>query len=133
MTLDEIKINETAIIKDIKLNANTKRRILDFGLIKGTKIIPILKNITGDSRAYKARGCLIAIRNEDAIKDKIDFGNTPEWIRQVGYDPQTSGGLLCSIDASDAEKALDELSKLDIRSSIVGEVIEKKEKAIYMI
>lgn len=74
-----------------------------------------------------------AIRNEDAIKNKIDFGNTPEWLKQVGYDPQTSGGLLCSIDASDAEKALEELSKLDIRSSIVGEVIEKKEKAIYMI
>lgn len=72
MTLDEIKINETAIIKDIKLNANTKRRILDFGLIKGTKIIPILKNITGDSRAYKARGCLIAIRNEDANKIKVE-------------------------------------------------------------
>ena len=73
-----------------------------------------------------------ALRNEDAIKDKIDFGNTAEWIKQLGYDPQTSGGLLCSIDANDAEKAIAELSKLDIKSCIIGEVIEKKEKAIYM-
>ena len=73
-----------------------------------------------------------AIRNEDAIKDKIDFGDTPNWLKQLGYDPQTSGGLLCSIDAGDADKAMEELSKLDIKSSIVGEVIEKKEKAIYM-
>lgn len=74
-----------------------------------------------------------AIKNEDAIKGKIDFGDTEEWIRQVGFDPQTSGGLLCSIDASDVDKAMEELSKLEIKSAIVGEVIEKKEKAIYMI
>ena len=74
-----------------------------------------------------------AIRNEDAIKDKMDFGSAPDWIKQLGYDPQTSGGLLCSIAADDADKAMDELSKLEIKSAIVGEIIEKKEKAIYMI
>lgn len=74
-----------------------------------------------------------AIRNEDAIKNKIDFGNTPEWMKQVGYDPQTSGGLLCSIDANDAEKALEELAKLDIKSAIIGEVIAKADRAIYMV
>ena len=74
-----------------------------------------------------------AIRNEDAIKDKMDFGSAPEWIKQLGYDPQTSGGLLCSIAADDVDKAMDELSKLEIKSAVVGEIIEKKEKAIYMI
>ncbi len=74
-----------------------------------------------------------AIRNEDAIKDKMDFGSAPDWIKQLGYDPQTSGGLLCSIAADDADKAMDELSKLEIKSAIVGEIIEMKEKAIYMI
>ena len=74
-----------------------------------------------------------AIRNEDAIKNKIDFGSTPEWIKQVGYDPQTSGGLLCSIDSNDVEKAIEELSKLDIKSAIIGEVIAKSNKAIYMV
>ena len=73
-----------------------------------------------------------AIRNEDAIKDKIDFGNTPEWIKQIGYDPQTSGGLLCSISSEDADKAMSELAKLEIRSEIIGEVIEKSNKAIYL-
>ena len=72
-----------------------------------------------------------ALRNEDAIKDKIDFGDTAEWIKQLGYDPQTSGGLLCSIDANDADSAMAELSKLDIKSAMIGEIIDKKEKAIY--
>ena len=72
-------------------------------------------------------------RNEDAIKDKIDFGNCPEWIKLLGYDPQTSGGLLCSIDANDADKAMEELSKLELKSAIVGEIIEKDSKCIYMV
>lgn len=72
-------------------------------------------------------------RNEDAIKDKIDFGNCPEWIKLLGYDPQTSGGLLCSIDANDANKAMEELSKLELKSAIVGEIIEKDSKCIYMV
>ena len=72
-------------------------------------------------------------RNEDAIKDKIDFGDTPNWIKLVGYDPQTSGGLLCSIDANDVDKAMEELSKLELKSAVIGEVIDKKDKAIYMV
>ena len=71
-------------------------------------------------------------RNEDMIKDRIDFATTPYWIKLLGYDPQTSGGLLCSIDSADAERALNELNKLDIKSCIIGEVVDKKEKAIYM-
>ena len=71
-------------------------------------------------------------RNEDAIKDKIEFNETPLYVKLLGYDPQTSGGLLCSIDGSDADFAMEELSKLEIKSAIIGEVIEKKEKAIYM-
>ena len=70
-------------------------------------------------------------RNERMIKDKIDFGNMEDWQQLLCYDPQTSGGLLCAIDANDAEAALSELNKLSIKSSIVGEIIEKKEKLIY--
>ena len=72
-------------------------------------------------------------RNEDMIKDKIDFGKCPDWVKLLGYDPQTSGGLLASIDEKDVDKAMDELMKLDIKSSVVGEIIDKKDKSIYMV
>ena len=74
-----------------------------------------------------------AIRNEDAIKSEIEFGNAPEWIKQLGYDPQTSGGLLCSIDESEVDKAIDELKSLDLKSAVIGEIVEKKDKAIYLL
>lgn len=71
-------------------------------------------------------------RNEKAIIDKVDFENISDWQKLVLYDPQTSGGLICAIDAKDANKAIEDLAKLDMKSAIIGEVIEKREKAIYI-
>ena len=49
-----------------------KRRLLDIGLIKDTKIIPVLKSPSGDPRAFSIRGSLIAIRKEDARNIEIE-------------------------------------------------------------
>ena len=68
MNLQELKINEEGVIKQINIEQNLKRRILDLGLVPGTKIIPLLKNISGNPVAYEARGSLVAIRNEEATK-----------------------------------------------------------------
>ena len=46
------------------------------------------------------------------------------------FDPQTSGGLLVSIEKSDAEQCLEELKALGLPCAIVGEVTEKREKKI---
>ena len=73
-----------------------------------------------------------SFRNEEQIKDKIEFGLCPEWIKLLGYDPQTSGGLLCTIDPNDADKAINELCKLEIKSAIIGEIIDKRDKSIYI-
>lgn len=70
-------------------------------------------------------------RNEKMIKDDIDFGDMDDWQKLLCYDPQTSGGLLVSINKDAAEDALKELNKLDIKSSIIGEIIEKSDKLIY--
>ena len=46
------------------------------------------------------------------------------------YDPQTSGGLLISIPEEEAQQLLEKLNTLEIKSTIVGRVIEKQEKAV---
>lgn len=43
-----------------------KRRLLDLGVIKSTKIKPVFNSISGNPIAYEIRGSVIAIRNEDA-------------------------------------------------------------------
>ena len=62
----DLKLNETGIVQSLNCNRKKKRRLLDLGIIKGTKITPILKSPSGDPTAFEIRGTLIAIRKEDA-------------------------------------------------------------------
>ena len=63
----ELKIHEEGIVKKVRGKENIKRRLLDLGLIEGTKIKPVLISPLGDPRAFEFRGSTIAIRKEDAI------------------------------------------------------------------
>ena len=65
MTLNELKLNDTGFIKELKCNDGVKRRLLDLGLIEGTKITPIFVSPSGDPTAFEVRGSIIAIRIED--------------------------------------------------------------------
>lgn len=73
-TLNNLKINKIAEIENINCENNIKRRMMDLGIVKGTKIKAILKSPSGNPKAYEVRGSVIAIRNEDAkqivIKNK---------------------------------------------------------------
>ena len=66
MKLCDLPLNEVGIIDNLNCNENIKRRMLDLGLIKGTKITPIFKSPSGDPIAYEIRKTLIAIRKEDS-------------------------------------------------------------------
>lgn len=65
MTLNELKLGETGMIQDLNCSDGVKRRLLDLGLIKGTKITPLFISPSGDPTAFEIRGSVIAIRIED--------------------------------------------------------------------
>lgn len=73
-------------------------------------------------------------RNEDKVINNVEYklSKEKEWYKYLLLDPQTSGGLLCSMDPKDADKAIKDLSKLDLESNIIGNIIEKKDKSIYV-
>lgn len=66
MNLSELPLNTIGVIDKLNCNGNIKRRMLDLGLISGTKIKPIFKSPSGDPVAYEIRKTLIAIRKEDS-------------------------------------------------------------------
>lgn len=74
-TLDNLNINKIAKIENIYCENNIKRRMMDLGIVKGTKIKAILKSPSGNPRAYEVRGSVIAIRNEDAKMVEIKSPN----------------------------------------------------------
>lgn len=66
MNLSELPLNAVGIVDKLNCNENIRRRMLDLGLIKGTKIMPVFKSPSGDPVAYEIRKTLIAIRKEDS-------------------------------------------------------------------
>ncbi len=51
---------------DERIQGFTRRRFLDLGLTPGTRIVPALENFFREPRAYRVRGTLIALRNDQA-------------------------------------------------------------------
>ncbi len=93
--------------------------------------IPILK----DTDYYAKMGLVPAgtYSNRNYINDKIDISKSIEGhINDILFDPQTSGGLLISIEASRARDLMKYYEEnLETEYRVVGEVIEKQEKFIY--
>lgn len=70
-TLYDLEIENLGKIENIYCTENIKRRMMDLGIVKGTKIKPILKSPSGNPKAYEVRGSIIAIRTEDAKQIEI--------------------------------------------------------------
>ena len=65
-TLDLLPIEKDAIVTELKCNGAIRRRLLDLGIVKGTKIKSIFKSPAGDPTAFEIRGTILALRKEDA-------------------------------------------------------------------
>jgi selenide,water dikinase len=77
---------------------------------------------------YSQRGFLPGglKRNMDFIGSCVEFASSvPEDVRNLLFDPQTSGGLLFSVAAPDSPKLVAALRALPIPAQAIGEVIEK--------
>lgn len=66
MNLYELPLNKVGIVNNLNCNGNIRRRLLDLGLVRGTKITPVFKSPSGDPTAYEIRKTLIALRKEDS-------------------------------------------------------------------
>ena len=69
-------------------------------------------------------------KNRKYLQGQVEFDNIPFWMEEILFDPQTSGGLLFSISPVYLKDLMGELSKLDIKSSVVGTVEEASGKKI---
>ena len=66
--LNRLKIGETAQVSDLLSVGAMRRRLLDMGLVEGTRVECVQKSPAGDPAAYLIRGAVIAIRSEDSSK-----------------------------------------------------------------
>ena len=66
--LADLKCGESGRVLRLLSCGTMRRRFLDIGIVPGTAVTCFGKSPLGDPSAYRIRGKLIAIRNEDAEK-----------------------------------------------------------------
>ncbi len=70
-----------------------------------------------------------ALKNKKYFMDRCEISDrVEEFMHHIIFDPQTSGGLLISVDKDDAELILSRLQVNEIESAIIGEVVDYQGK-----
>lgn len=70
--LSDTSLGNRYIIKKINVDGSIKRRLLDIGMIEGTKVENVLVSPFGDPMAFLIRGAVIALRNEITSKIVVE-------------------------------------------------------------
>ncbi len=64
--LYQLPVGLSARVKKLDMKGNTRRRMLDLGIIIDTPVEALQKSPSGDPTAYQIRGAVIALRKEEA-------------------------------------------------------------------
>lgn len=74
-TLSSLKVGEKGTILGIakSLRGQQRRRLMDLGIVPGTKIEAELESLTNDPIAYRVRGTIVALRKQQT--DRIFIEN----------------------------------------------------------
>ncbi|MBI1738790.1 MAG: selenide, water dikinase SelD, partial [Acidobacteria bacterium] len=94
--------------------------------------IPALPGALDAARAGFLAGGLK--NNREWLEGCVEFAaGVPEEVRNLLFDPQTSGGLLVSIAASRADAALAALAARNVPAQIIGSVLAKRSPLIHVV
>lgn len=68
ITLSSLESGEVAYVVRLSngLRGQQRRRLLDFGIVPGTKITATLQSLGGDPKAFEVRGSIIALRKNQS-------------------------------------------------------------------
>ena len=65
LSLHDVQPGGSAVVKRLYATGGMARRLLDIGLIEGTRVECIGRAPSGDPTAFLIRGAVIALRRED--------------------------------------------------------------------
>jgi len=72
-------------------------------------------------------------RNRAFAGERAGTDALPDWMRELVYDPQTSGGLLVSVNGEQADGLLRDIRIGDPGAAIIGKVTERVDKEVVFV
>jgi Fe2+ transport system protein FeoA len=66
LTLDQLPIDETGVVREVGGSGGFRRRLLELGLVPGTPVLRTGQAPLGDPLTFRVRGALLSIRRDDA-------------------------------------------------------------------
>jgi ferrous iron transport protein A len=76
LTLDQLKRGQTAVVSALTCAGSNRRRLMDLGILPGTRMQVEMKSPLGDPAAYRVRGAVIALRRQQAHAIQIQLEET---------------------------------------------------------
>ncbi|MBM7854904.1 ferrous iron transport protein A [Desulfohalotomaculum tongense] len=65
-TLNQLPVGSAAVVRRVNAGGIMQRRLLDLGLVPGTRVEAVGRSPLGDPIAYNIRGAVIALRQEES-------------------------------------------------------------------
>lgn len=139
-------LNKYAMEVALKYDVHSCTDITGFGLMGHAFEMANGSNVTIDieynsirkldgAEDYSRMGIVPAgtYRNKKHIEGKYILSSSiKEYMEDILFDPQTSGGLLLSVNSDDANKLHEDLKSIKTPCSIIGKVKEKGDYYIYV-
>ena len=133
IAMQEIGVNACTDITGFGLLGHACEMIQDsnMGIVFNTSLVPFFP----EAQKFAKMGMVPAgtYRNHEFRRDFIEVNHEiPDYLINILFDPQTSGGLLISVSKEKADKLLNRLKKEAIKdAAVIGEVVnEPKSKII---
>jgi len=108
-------------------HATEMARASGVSIVIDTSRLPLLPGVTTIASQNRSGGMGT---NREHFEGGVEIGDVAPGIVDVCYDPQTSGGLLVSVDAAHVEAILAELADRGVPAALVGDVVSPRGHAI---
>lgn len=76
--LCDLNCGQSAVVSALSAEGSIRRRLMDMGLIEGTRVECIGKSPLGDPTAYMIRGAVVALRRKDAATIAVRHTEQPD-------------------------------------------------------
>jgi len=79
-----LNVGQSGTVVSVDAKGAILRRLLDIGIVEGTKVRCLFKSPSGDPIAYLIRGAVIAIRNEDSKNINVKITSPLQGVNKNG-------------------------------------------------